>query len=70
LSLSSSRPGLYTLRLLIGRLGRFSRLSEGLQFSAQVFTLLLCLFTLAAFLFKLLHRLASFILERGVCSFG
>src|SRR5918995_6892974 len=70
LSPSGSGAGLYALRLLIGSLGRFSRLSEGLQFLAQVFTLLLCLFTPAAFLFKLLHRLASFILERGLCSFG
>ena len=53
-----------------GRLGGFSRLSKGLQFSAQVFTLSLCLFPLSAFLFKRLHRLASFILERRLCSFG
>jgi hypothetical protein len=41
-----------------------------LQFSAQVLTLSLCFFPTAAFLSKLLHRLASFILKRGLCSFG
>jgi hypothetical protein len=58
------------LRRLLDRLRRFLDLSEGLQVSAQIFSLLLCLFPSAALLLKLLHRLAAFILERGLCSFG
>ena len=62
--------GITPTLLLLDRLRGFSRLSEGLQLSAQIFKLSLCLFPSAPFLFKLLHRLASFILERGLCSFG
>jgi hypothetical protein len=58
------------LRLFLDRLRRFSRLAEGVEFSTQVVALPFGLFASAAFPFKLLHRLATFILERGLCSFG
>src|ERR687898_1582517 len=66
LRLYRSRVGLAPTLLLLDRLRRFSRLCEGQQLSAQLFTLLLRRFSSAAFPFKLSHHLASFILERGL----
>ena len=57
----------------MGRVGAargFSRLSEGLQLSAHILPLLFGLLSPAALFCELLERLASFVLECGLCSFG
>ena len=55
---------------LLDRLGGILRLPEGLQFSAQILTLSLGLFSPAALLFEFFEHLMSFLLECGLCPLG